>query len=367
MNTLIPIEYYETIYYYFLLVVVAFVYIGTLYLPLENKKKLKEKKIVVYILFLFIITYIGTRPISGKYFGDMRTYAETYEHYASGLNYIEKDDIIFDYLMQFCSSVMSVELFFLICAVIYILPLYLATRKFFQDYQFYGFLMIVISMSFWAYGTNGIRNGIATSLFVFALSRTKYVYILLWIIVAILFHKSMIIPSLAFLATYLYNKSKTYFYIWLAVIPLSLVLGSFWESFFLSIGLFEDTKLDEYLILDDDYQEQFSQVGFRWDFLLYSAVGVFTAWYFLIKRNFSDDIVYVRMCNVYLLTNALWILVIRANFSNRFAYLSWFLLGLIIVYPFLKYKFLNNQHSVLGRIILAYFLFTFFMNVILGQ
>ncbi len=366
MNTIIPIEYYETIYYYFLLVVIAFVYLGTLYLPLEDKNNLKEKKIVVNILLLFTVFYIGMRPISGKYFGDMRTYAETYEHYASGVNYIEKNDLLFDYLMQFCSSVMNVESFFFICAVIYILPLYLATRKFFQDYQFYGFLMIVISMSFWAYGTNGIRNGIATSLFVFALSRTKYVYVLLWIVIATLFHKSMIIPSLAFLATYFYTKTKTYFYIWFAAIPLSLVLGSFWESFFLNIGLFEDNKLEEYLILDDDYQEQFSQVGFRWDFLLYSAVGVYTAWYFLIKRKFSDDILYVMMCNIYLLTNALWILVIRANFSNRFAYLSWFLLGLIIIYPFLKYKFFNNQHQLLGRVILFYFLFTFFLNVVLA-
>ena len=40
---------------------------------------------------------------------------------------------------------------------------------------------------------------------------------------------------------------------------------------------------------------------------------------------------------IYLTANAFWILVIRSSFSNRFAYLSWFLMAIIIFYPFFKH------------------------------
>lgn len=366
MNTLIPIEYYTNIYYYFFLVVCLYAFISSQYYSIEDINNLKVKKILTYLIFLFVIIYIGTRPLSGKYFGDMRTYADTYERYSSGIEEINSNDLLFDILMQTCSSIMPVEFFFLLCACLYVIPLFYATKTFFSEYQFYGFLMLVISMSFWSFGTNGIRNGIATSLFVFALSRKKRFYTIVWIIISTQFHKSLIIPTLIFLVTFFYNNSKTFFYVWLAAIPLSLVLGGFWESFFLNIGLFDDNKLESYLVLDDEFQAQFSKVGFRWDFLLYSSTGVISAWYYLIKKNYIEDELYVKICNIYLLANAIWILVIRANFSNRFAYLSWFLLGLIIIYPLLKYKFFNNQHQVVGRIVIIYFMFTFVLNVILA-
>lgn len=51
--------------------------------------------------------------------------------------------------------------------------------------------------------------------------------------------------------------------------------------------------------------------------------------------------------------------------DNRFAYLSWFMLGLIIVYPLLRRKIIVNQHKKIGLILLIYFGFTFLMNVVL--
>ena len=104
--------------------------------------------------------------------------------------------------------------------------------------------------------------------------------------------------------------------------------------------------------------------SFRWDFLLYSATGVYAGWYYIIKKNF-DDTFYIRLFNIYLIANAFWVLVIRANFSNRFAYLSWFMLGVIIIYPLLKQNFLSNQHRVIGGVLIIYFAFTYLMNVIL--
>jgi hypothetical protein len=62
-----------------------------------------------------------------------------------------------------------------------------------------------------------------------------------------------------------------------------------------------------------------------------------------------------------MIANTFWILVIRANFSNRFAYLSWFLMAIVIAYPLLKVKFWDDHYKNVGRIFLAYYLFTYFM------
>src|SRR5690606_25184293 len=105
---------------------------------------------------------------------------------------------------------------------------------------------------------------------------------------------------------------------------------------------------------------KFSSTGFRWDFLLYSSTAVFAGWYYIVKRNYKDKI-YFWLFNTYVFSNAFWILVIRANFSNRFAYLSWFMIGLVIIYPLLKQQIIPKQHQVIGLILIAYFSFTFFM------
>ena len=91
-----------------------------------------------------------------------------------------------------------------------------------------------------------------------------------------------------------------------------------------------------------------------------SSFPVFTGWYFIFKKNFNDKF-YSHIFNIYLVCNAFWILIIRANFSNRFAYLSWFLMSLIIIYPFLKQQFFKKQELVIAKVTLFYYGFTFLM------
>ena len=123
-----------------------------------------------------------------------------------------------------------------------------------------------------------------------------------------------------------------------------------------------DDERTRYLLEVGMFDDEFRHVGFRWDFLIYSAIGVFAGWYYLFKKKLKD-INYYRLFNTFLFTNAIWILVIRANFSNRFAYLSWFIMALVVVYPWLKAKFENEQNKKFAYTILGYYLFTYIMNV----
>ena len=366
MFNLIPVESYTGVFYNVLLLLCFIVLAGSA-TPIDNEGNLKSKKLLGMIVLVFCIAFIGLRPISGKYFGDMRVYATTFENYALGDAVILEKDIYFHYFMKWSSSVMTVEMFFLICALLYIVPLYIFSRRVFKAFWFYAFFALVLSFSFWSFGVNGIRNGIATSMFLMAISFRQIQYITIGMLLAIAAHRSALIIIAAWLVTYKIKNPKLALAGWFMAIPLSLALGGFWEAFFLNFGFGEEERLQGYLgDTEDSFQQSEAGSGFRWDFILYSALGVFVGWYFIIKKKFEDNL-YTRIYIFYLITNAFWILVIRAAFSNRFAYLSWFILGALIIYPYLKMQFFNKQHAIVARLLFGYFMVTYVLNYILPR
>ena len=58
------------------------------------------------------------------------------------------------------------------------------------------------------------------------------------------------------------------------------------------------------------------------------------------------------------LCNAFWIMVIRSAFSNRFAYLSWFIYPIVIAYPLVNLRVWDDQDRKTGWILLSYVGFT---------
>jgi hypothetical protein len=360
MIDFIPLEYYTPIFYYFTLILVFI-----LVLKINVNKKLSDYSISSYLLVWGLIFYIGFRPISGGLFGDMRTYATMFEQYSSNVFLLISDDVGFEYFMKYTSKIIDIVSFFVLCAFLYVYSHYLMTKRIFKQYWYYAFLILVCSFSFWSYGTNGLRNGLALSfvLLAFSYDKNKKVAFLIAFL-AVSFHKSSLLPLFAYCLTFIYNKPKGYLIAWFLCIPLSLILGGSFEIFFASLG-FGDDRLS-YLTDGNVNDDEFSSTGFRWDFLLYSSTAVCAGWYFIIKKKFQD-IFYNRLLNTYLIANSFWILIIRANFSNRFAYLSWFMMGLIIIYPFLKGNFMPNQPMKMAVVILFYFMFTFILNVILAK
>jgi hypothetical protein len=357
----IPPQYYTPIFHNIILLIILFVSLKLVAKGYIIESSLKKNKVSL-LLLLFVTLFMGLRPLIGGGFGDMYTYSREFEKYAAGQSIQRGNDVIWNVFMKFCSNLMSVKSFFLLCAIIYIMPLYIASKKWFGRNHYILFLMFIASFSFWPYGTNGIRNGIGTSLFVLGLSCANR-KILQFSIMGLSFfiHASLIIPIAAFVLTLFYKNPKYYLLGWLLCIPLSLAFGGIFESFFSSLG-FDDDRTS-YLTQGNINNDNFAYSGFRWDFLIYSATAVFTGYYFIIKKNFNDKI-YIQLFNIYVIANAFWILVIRANFSNRFAYLSWFLIAIVIFYPFFKFQFFKNQHKVLAYIILGYFGFTYFMFLI---
>tara|TARA_B110000046_G_C13025697_1_gene413929 strand:+ start:7150 stop:8238 length:1089 start_codon:yes stop_codon:yes gene_type:complete len=357
----IPLEYYTPIFYN-----IEFVIILILVMKLFSKgyviQKPNKKEYAPFFLLIGVVLYMGLRPISGAYFTDMWSYNKDFQHYASGGLIKNKIDLGWNMFMKFCSTIMTAKMFFLVCAILYVAPLYKAAKNWLGWDKYLLFFMFMASFSFWAYGTNGIRNGIATSLFVLGISYTnKRIFQYAIITLSFFVHASTIIPISAFILSIFYKNPKHYLMGWFFCIPLSLAFGGLFENLFASLG-FQNDRL-YYLTEGNINNNNFAYTGFRWDFLIYSASAVFAGYYFIIRKKFKDKI-YIQLFNIYVMANAFWILVIRANFSNRFAYLSWFLMAVVIFYPFLKAKFFKNQNKVLAYVILGFFSFTYFMFLI---
>lgn len=356
----IPIEFYSKLYYLVLLLFVLGAYFSASSSVLGNEHKVHSFKISGKLLLIFILLYMGLRPISG-YFVDMKSYERIFNHYYNGGAITSQKDYLFHYFSYTASKIMTVEAYFFVCACLYVIPLWFVSKKWFGPRSFYAFLLLVCSFSFWAYGTNGIRNGIATSLFLFAISRDKWLWRVVILIIAINFHKSMVLPTVAYTLAHLYTRPKAFLFFWVLSIPLSLVAGTAFQNI---LAIFVEDDRASYLTDGNINNDNFSSTGFRWDFLIYSATAVFMGYYYILKKNYEDNFYNILYCT-YLMTNGIWILVIKANFSNRFAYLSWFMMALVMVYPILKTKIMGGQNRLLAYIILAYFGFTFLMNFIL--
>jgi hypothetical protein len=366
MNTLVPLEYYNVIYHYFILLIVIIAFFKGKGSKLESYQNLKTSNLFGLFLFVIILLYMGLRPISYQ-FGDMGSYAKRFKEFQEGAVPVFQKDVLYEYLMFTFSKFSSPEFFFLFCAVLYIVPLYFFSKKVFDKYWFYSFLILAASFSFWAYGTNGIRNGISTSIFLWAISFKSNAKKIALFFAAASIHQSMYLPIGAYILTSYYKNSKSYFWGWIIAIPISLILGSALENFFLNIGFAPKEDIQGYLgEFDQGSENVVLKTGFRWDFLLYSGSAVFAAWFYLFKKQYKD-LFYRQLVNIYLTTNAFWILVIRANYSNRFAYLSWFMMGVVIIYPVLKVKVFEKQNQKIGIIILVYCLFSYILNVLLAQ
>ena len=229
-------------------------------------------------------------------------------------------------------------------------------------------IFCLVSFSFYGYAINGLRNGLASSIMMLAIALItgnnweKFLSVVL-MLAAYSIHNSIILPILCLLVSCtLIKDTKFAIGFWIASIFLSLIMGNIICDVFSNLG-FDDRASYFSDASESEYAEQFSSTGFRFDFLLYSAVPVLMVWYLTVKRSFKD-FTYNIIANTYIFANAFWIMVIRATYSNRFAYLSWFLYPIVIAYPLLRMNLWKDQDRKAALILLAYAGFTFIMFLI---
>lgn len=359
-----PAYLYDAIYLYTIMFFVVIVSLQGFSGSLLNKRTASGWMYFGVFLAIMLTLFIGLRPLSGL--GDTGTYYNTFKAISLvGYEYTNKQlsEPVFYVPMRWFAQTTGIYTFFVCVAMVYICGYWFAAKRLFGTYQFYCFLMILASFGFLAGGVNGIRIGMALSLFFLAISfHERRILMIVLCLLALGTQKSTgILIGAAFIAWFI-KKPKLWLAVWFLSIAASYVLGDSAQGLIAGLGI-QDDRFTDYLTADDSMNEQFSKVGWRWDFLIYSALPVVFGWYFIFKRRFKDNF-YIWIFSIYLIANSFWLFLIRIPFTNRFASLSWSLMPLIFIYPFFKEYFweAGKQQKYLGMTILIYFLITFILS-----
>lgn len=316
---------------------------------------------ITYFLGFLLFIFLGTRPVSGV-FVDMTNYATLYKNIES-VNYptFPESDWIFYQLITFCRNfTVDNSIFFLLCSLCYVMSYVYYSLKTFREYSIDAFLMIISSLMFFAYGTNGIRQGMACALILPAIYnceiRNYYLGALLGY-VAYGLHSSVLIIVISYLLVSKYKNIRLYTIIWMACIVISYIFGDITDYVFGNFAHIITDKDSSYLSNEGIDMSVFSVIGFRYDFILYSSVPVILANFYSYRK--MTDLTYEKLSCMYIFCNSLWVLVNQSWLTSRIGYLSWFIYPLILIYPVLKSGIYKNKKfyyvvSVLGSISFSY-------------
>ena len=384
------------LYYWAVFLFCLFLYFN--YSGSDNCDKLLKKNSMypALILTLFLIMYMGLRPVS-HVFGDTVNYAYIYRHsFGQALFNINlEEEWMWDFILLTCKKMgFTVNMWFLVIEIGYLGFVFLGLRKLLHENPWMAMMFFLSAFSTFSFGVNGIRNGLACSMVIFALAIAankgvgQLIQAGIVLVLAFGIHRSTALPIIAFfVASYLIKSPKVAIGFWVASIGLSLVLGGFFTNFFMGLGF--DDRMTSYATSMEQNKDQFSQTGFRWDFLLYSAMPVWLTWYICKKVDEGKAMygetmeeietgvpgagriadahsmrVFYILSTTYMLANAFWVMVNKAAFSNRFAYLSWFMYPVVIAYAVIRLHIWEDQDKKAGLILAAHAGFTLGMYLI---
>lgn len=337
----------------------AFLIIGNS--PQQMLKKKAALDIPAIILAGFSIVWIGFRPI--WCYGDTMLYTEIFSLVQmgiwSGLPDFG-DEWLFRLIEEWFIDNSNQQYWLVFIALMYISLAVAALWKWMPGHLFLALVFLFCSYSFFTYGTNGIRNGMATSMGMLGMAfaspsngsgKFRLPVIGLGIVaLSIGVHASMALVLGACIIAMYFRKTQIYCTAWLFCIFLSLIATEPLKELF--AFLVDDNRMSLYLENTATDDGMFSKSGFRWDFILYSSVPIVLGYYAIVKKGVQDA-TYTFLINVYIIANSFWCLINSAAYSNRFAYLSWFLMPVLICYPLVKFRLFKSQGFVCGLFLIG--------------
>ena len=361
---MIPASLYQTIY--LILVTIMTLVVYNQYQSRNGLREFRPSRTdaIAGMLVLFLIVFIGFRPVSGRYFGDMWNYAQNYEVFFEGCTFFfewETENKIFNNLFAWWGSErLGYTSFFVCIAAIYFGAAYWGIRKLFPDHRLTAYLVFLAAFSTFSYATNGIKAGAAASLFILAMGYRENLKVCIpLVLLSWGFHHSMIMVVAGLAVTLFVKNPKYYFWGWCFCFLMAVAHITAFAQLFAGYTTEHGAN---YLLTEGGYEG--TKGGFRIDFILYSAMPVLVGWYAVFKKKMNLSPLYKDLLNLYLCLNGIWMLCMYANFTNRIAYLSWFLYPIVLIYPFLNEHWGKNRYKIFGWVMLGHLGFTLFMGLI---
>ena len=266
-------------------------------------------------------------------------------------------DPLWAYMTQTLNAILrkaNTFVYFLVISLLYCYSYYVYAKTHYAKNVITYFVIFAFGcICFTGYGDNTIRGGIGLACILLGMSTESRIKTAVLFIFAIFIHRSTLIPITAYLVANKFNKTKLYLIIWGICLVLSAAhvdVSSFFDMF-TSV----DKRVAEYALSSASGEAaKIYNPRFRPDFVLYSFVPIFIM-YRWIKKYALDNTDSLRLFNTYLLVNSLWLLVIRIPYTDRFAYLSWFLIPMMLCDPILNEKIeLNNYKNTLFLIMFMF-------------
>lgn len=306
------------------------------YLPLYFRRNWRRKGMA----FTFLISaYLVVASVLAPMGSDRERYLADFR-YAEHLPFIKDPGwvLLTKLLNKVCMGDEMLYLFVLVIFYVFAYC-YLGRCKLGRQHVAYYLLLSAACLGFWSGSTNIMRAGCATCLFFLSLceeEHRKWAYIALSV-VCVFIHNSVLILVASFFLTRYYRNYKAFVLLWLVFLALSAAnaLGpivSFLSSHTGEVG----DRIAEYAYGDDESSNAlYRHAGFRMDFIVYSSLAVIYSWWIIYKKHYRDAF-FQRISCTYIIVNCMWLTMIRVNYADRFALLSWSLISLIILYPYMN-------------------------------
>lgn len=295
---------------------------------------------LLFMLGLFPIEWgLGTdRANYGLSFNALSNYSSDWSHnYEGG----------FAFLTRLLSKFLNVKEYMFVLTAIYLGNYLWAIRRLVKKQSYWLAIVVILSMGFTTYILNTMRAGLALSFVILGVAMYPDKWkMLACLLLGTSIHTSSAIPAIMIGICYFFHQTRFYYYLWFLSIPLSFVAGDLFTNLFVEMGA-DDRSF--YLV---DVDTSTYKTGFRIDFILYSMLPIIVGGYYILRKGFNDQL-YTLIYNAYILTNIFWILVIRANYSDRFAYLSWCLIPFVLAYPLIKGRLSIKENVWMSLIIIG--------------
>lgn len=366
---MIPASLYKPIYWAIVSILSIWVFAKYKYVNIagvtakRTRENVRNYDVGASVLFLLVmIVFIGLRPVSGVYFVDMAGYYDWYNHTLedSFTFSLHTDNFIWDNLFAWwIYRKFSFSLFMLLVAAIYFGCAFAACKKIFPNDTITAFLVFLGAFSTFSYGTNGIKAGAAASVCLLALAyKDRRALLVILLIVSWGLHHSMVMVLASVIIARYVKNTKLFFVVWVLSLLVAVAHIDFFQGIFASMA---DESGMRYLQTESNDEGYYT--GFRFDFVIYSAMPIIVGWFLLMKKSIKASR-YEFWLRVYLIANSIWMLCMYASFTNRIAYLSWFLYPIVLIYPFFKFKWSVRQYVIGRNIAFAQLAFTLFMEFV---
>lgn len=322
-----------------------FAFVSWMTAPASGAQIKKSNNTLIITLFCFIALLLSFTPATYFDGSDKGRYMYFFDNILSTNDDDIKKDVGWYYFVKVCYYITSgsSQLFFIITTVFFAGSLFsFSKKKIGKEYMGYFLLLSVGMLGFSGYTNNVIRNGIAVACCIYALGIDNRFFKVLLFITAYFIHGSVLVIIASYYVSFYLTTNKWPTFFWFICLILSIAQVDV-SQFFQMLGILDDRVMEYTGEISADTLTVYSKAGmFRWDFLIYSMFPLYVARMWVRKYN-CKDIFYIRIVNMYLLCNALWVLVIRQAYCDRFAFLSWLMIPIVTLYPLLKKEVTVNN------------------------